>query len=311
MYDLIVIGAGPAGITAAVYAMRKRMSVLVVTGDIGGQTNWTRNIENYTGFHFISGCDLVKRFREHLQKYSIEVKEGELVTRVEKQGDVIRVTTAKGAYESKSLIIASGMLHRKLGVPGEDEYVGKGVAYCATCDAPLFADQEVAVVGGGNSALDAVLQLVKVARKIHLIDIEPRLRADRIMAEKAKESGKVVIHNRTSVTRVYGDRFVKGITIETDGHAMDLAVDGVMVEVGWIPATGFADMLHKNRRGEIIVNCDSETNVPGIFAAGDVSSVPAKQIIIACGEGAKAAIAAFVYVNELQVSSVESGIGGA
>ena len=299
MLDLIIVGAGPAGITAGIYAERKKMNFIVVTGDVGGQTNWTKNIENYTGFHIISGCDLVKRFREHMAAYNMVVKEGELATEVRKQGDVITLTTSKGQYDTKTLIIASGMTHKKLGVPGEDRFIGKGVAYCATCDAPVFAGADVAVAGGGNSALDAVLQLTKIARKIYLIDIEPELRGDPIMVAKVKKNEKVTIFHSALVKEMTGDKFLSGIRIEQKGQSSNLNVEGIFVEVGWKPATDFAaDFVERDALGEIIISSAGETNVPGVFAAGDVTSVPAKQIIIACGEGAKAALAAFHYLEK-------------
>lgn len=297
MYDLIILGAGPAGITAAIYAERKRMNFLVITGDVGGQTNWTKNVENYTGFNFISGCELVQRFKEHLGQYSVEVKEGEKAIALERKNGTITVITDKGRYETCSLIIATGMTHRKLRVPGEDRFIGRGVVYCATCDAPLFSGADVAVVGGGNSALDAVLQLDRIARKIYLIDIGLELRADPVLIEKVEASGKVTIFNRAEVKEIRGEKFVKSIIIEQDCQQQELAVEGVMVEIGWEPASGFASMLNRDKHGEIVINCGSETSVPGIFAAGDVSNVPAKQIIVATGEGAKAAIAAFNYLE--------------
>ena len=297
MYDLIIIGAGPAGITAGIYAVRKRMKVLVITGDVGGQTNWTRNIENYTGYQFIPGAELVKRFREHLKQFDIEVREGERVTSLEKKNGVASAATGKGVYEAKTAVIASGVSRRRLEVDGENRLRGKGVAYCATCDALMFSGMNVAVVGGGNSALDAVLQLAKIARKIYLIDKAPAFRADPVMVEKAKESGKVTMHGSTGIKEILGEKFVQGIRIEHAGTEETIDVEGVFVEIGWVPSSGFARTVETNEQGEIFVNCKCETNVPGIFAAGDVTNVPAKQIIVACGEGAKAAISAFNYVS--------------
>jgi alkyl hydroperoxide reductase subunit AhpF len=214
------------------------------------------------------------------------------------------VTTDNGSYEARTLVIASGMAHRKLGVPGEDRLRGKGVAYCATCDAPLFAGMDVAVVGGGNSAIDAVLQLLKIANKIYVIDRSPAFKADPILVERIMESGKVTAFHNAAITEIRGDRFVNGIAVDHAGEQKELRVEGVLVEIGWTPASGFAGTVEKNRHGEIIVDCGSKTNVPGIFAAGDVTSVPAKQIIVACGEGAKAALAAFRYVNEEVIDEV-------
>ncbi|HCJ67303.1 MAG TPA: thioredoxin-disulfide reductase [Elusimicrobia bacterium] len=298
MYDLIIVGAGQAGITASIYAARKRMNFLVITKDLGGQTILSAKVENYTGYQFIPGTELVDKFREHLEQFKIELKEGERVTLVKKDKDILKIETEKGKYETKTAVVASGRIPRKLGVEGEDEFKNRGVTYCATCDAPLFADMEVAVIGGGKAALDAVLQLIKIARKVYLMDIAPQLRADPIMVEKTKKSEKVTIYNNTKVDKIYGDKFVRGMRISRQGKSEDLAVGGIFIEIGSLPATDFVPEVAKNEIGEIIVNCRCETNIPGLFAAGDVTNVPAKQIIVACGEGAKASLSAFEYLSK-------------
>ncbi|UCD83602.1 MAG: FAD-dependent oxidoreductase [Deltaproteobacteria bacterium] len=299
MNDLIVIGAGPAGITASVYAARKRMNCLIITGDIGGQTILSSDIENYTGYHFITGVELAQKFREHLEQFKLELKVGDKVNLVKHEDGIVQVRTEKGEYQAKTLIIASGRIPRKLGVEGEDEFKNRGVTYCATCDAPLFSEMDVAVVGGGNSALDATLQLMKIANKIYLVDVADRLRADPIMVEKAKGSNKVIIYNNAKVKQISGDKFVQGIKIERDGKEEDLTVGGIFIEIGSTPASEFVKDVAKNETGEIFVNCRCETNISGIFAAGDVTDVPAKQIIVACGEGAKASLSAFDYISRL------------
>lgn len=300
LHDLIIIGAGPAGITAAVYAARKKMDFLVISKDIGGQTIWSADIENYTGFQFITGTDLVEKFTEHLKLYNVDLKHPEETVSVTKTGNIINIKTDKGEYTSKTLIIASGRMPRKLGVQGEDDYIGKGVAYCATCDAPLFSGKAVAVIGGGNSALDAVLQLVNIASKVYLIDISKVCRADPVMLEKAKKSEKVIIYNNTEIKMIKGEKFVSGLLIIHDGKELELEVNGIFIEIGSIPASDFIDDIEKNKAKEIKVNCQTGTNIPGIFTAGDVTDVYAKQIIIACGEGAKAALASFEYINKLK-----------
>jgi len=298
LYDLIIIGAGPAGITATIYAARKKMDFPVISKDIGGQAALSSDIQNYTGYQFITGPELAQKFREHLEQFKIELKEGEKVTLVKKEGEIIEVKTDKGKYETKTVVIASGRVPRKLGVKGEDEFKNRGVTYCATCDAPLFADMDVAVIGGGNAALDAVLQLIKIAKKIYLLDIASSLRADPIMVEKAKQSEKVTIYNNTKVKEIYGTNFVQGIKIEREGKTENLPVEGVFVEIGSVPASEFIQEVQKNEIGEIMVNCKCETNISGIYAAGDVTNVPAKQIIVACGEGAKAVLSAFDYLSK-------------
>lgn len=299
-YELIIIGAGPAGITAGVYAARKRMHFLMITTDIGGQASLSWEIDNYLGYQFITGPELVQKFKEHLQQFDVELREGEKVTAAEKAGDAVLIKTDKEEYSAETVIVASGRRRKKLGVEGEDEFKNKGVTYCATCDGPLFADMDVAVIGGGNAALDATLQLIKIAKRIYLIEATSQLTADRIMIQKAKESGKVFIYIGTKVKRIYGDRLVQGIEIEKDGKTESFPVGGIFIEIGSIPTSDLVAGVAKNERGEIMVNCSCETNIAGIFAAGDVTNVPAKQIIVACGEGAKACISAFDYVNRMQ-----------
>ena len=298
LYDLIIIGAGPAGITAAVYAARKKMNFLVVTGDIGGQAAWSGDIENYTGYQFITGPELASKFEEHMRKYGITVKEGEEVESLERSGTVIKTKTTKGEYESRTAIIASGKVSRELGVPGEKEFKNRGLTYCATCDGPLFAGKDVAVIGGGNSALDAALQLMKIAKKVYIINSTPKLGGDTVMREKVEASPVVSVLNGAQVAAITGDKMVSGIKIKKDGREEPLAVQGIFVEIGLIPNSGFAKGVERNEHGEIKINCKNETSVPGVFAAGDVTDVPEKQIIIAAGEGSKAALAAFKYISQ-------------
>ena len=192
-YDLIIIGAGPAGITAAVYAARKRMKFIVLTGDIGGQAAWSGDIENYTGYQFVTGPELVSKFEEHMRKYSIDFHENEEVSEIEKSGSSIKVKTRKGEYQAKAIIIASGKVSRELGVPGEKEFKNKGVTYCATCDGPIFSGKDVAVIGGGNSALDAALQMIKIAKMVYIINNTDSLSGDAVMREKVQSASNVKV----------------------------------------------------------------------------------------------------------------------
>jgi NADH-dependent peroxiredoxin subunit F len=298
MYDLIIIGAGPAGITAGVYAARKRMSVLVVSKDIGGQAAISGDVENYTGNQFITGPELAQKFEEHMRSFDIVLKEGETAEEIRKTGDRVLIRTDKASYESRTVIIASGKRSRQLDVAGEKEFRNKGISYCATCDAPLFGGKSVAVIGGGNSALDAALQLVKIARHIYVINIAAALGGDAVMLEKVNESKVVTVLNNTRVTAVFGGKMVEGIEIETEGALEKLAVEGVFIEIGLMPNSEFSNDLEKNRFGEIKVDGGNRTNLEGIFAAGDVTDVAEKQIIIAAGEGAKAALSAFKYLSQ-------------
>lgn len=297
IYDLVIIGAGPAGITAAVYAARKKMDILVITKDIGGQASLSGDIQNYTGYQFITGPELVIKFEEHMRKFNFEIKENEKVKElISKQGTFL-VKTDKDNYQAKTVIVASGKRSRELGVTGEREFRNKGLTYCATCDGPLFAGKDVAVIGGGNSALDAALQLIKIANHIYIINIANNLSGDGIMQEKVRADHKVSIFNNSRVKEVLGDSFVQAVKVEEDKEEKILAVQGIFVEIGLIPNSEFAPSLEKNERKEIIVNQRNETNIPGIFAAGDVTNVPEKQIIIAAGEGAKAVLSAFRYLS--------------
>jgi thioredoxin-disulfide reductase len=299
IYDLIIVGAGPAGITASVYAARKRIDFLVVTGDIGGQTAWSGDIENYTGYQFITGPELVRKFEEHMRSYDANVKEGEGVIEVERLGEVISIKTNHAhEYQARTVIIASGKRSKELGVPGEKEFKNKGVTYCATCDGPLFSGKTVAVIGGGNSALDAVLQLERIARKVYLVNNAPRLRGDTIMRQKVENSGNVEILNDSAVITILGDKFVNSLTVKSGKEERSLAVEGIFVEIGLKPNSDFVKAVEKNDLGEIKVNNRNETNVPGIFAAGDVTDVPEKQIVIAAGEGSKACLSAFRYLAQ-------------
>jgi NADH-dependent peroxiredoxin subunit F len=298
MFDLIVIGAGPAGITAGVYAARKKLEFLVISRDIGGQAAWSGDVENYTGYQFISGPELAAKFEEHMRKYGIAVREQEAVSRIDKTGDSIHVATDRGVYEARTVIIASGKRTRELNVPGEKEFKNKGLTYCATCDGPLFSSKTVAVVGGGNSALDAVMQLMRIAKKVYLINILDKVSGDAVMREKIEQAENVSILNNSRVIAILGEKMVSGIKIMKRQEEETLVLQGVFVEIGLLPNSEFVPQIERNNLGEIKINCHNETNIPGIFAAGDVTDVPEKQIIIAAGEGAKAALGAFRYLAQ-------------
>ncbi|KJJ85430.1 Alkyl hydroperoxide reductase subunit F [Candidatus Omnitrophus magneticus] len=299
IYDVIVIGAGPAGITASIYAVRKGLNTLIVTKDIGGQTAWSGDIENYVGYQFITGIDLTSKFEEHMKKYNIEIKEGYDLNRLEQSSGVFKIFSLDQVFLSKSVIIATGKRSRKLGVEGEDEFRNRGVAYCATCDGPVFAGKITAVIGGGNSALEAVLQLIGIAKHVYLINIAQELTGDAVIREKILNAPNLTVMNNTRVTKINGSKFVESISVEQGGNAEIIPLNGIFIEIGLSPNTDFESSLLKNEQNEIIVNFRNETNIPGVFAAGDVTNVPEKQIIIAAGEGAKAALAAFRYVMKI------------
>ncbi|MBU1894288.1 MAG: FAD-dependent oxidoreductase [Candidatus Omnitrophica bacterium] len=298
IHDLIIIGAGPAGITAAVYASRNKLDTLLVTEDIGGQAAWSGDIENYTGYQFITGVELAGKFEEHMKKYATEVKENEPVSKMWKEGEKVCIETLKNIYFAKTAIIASGKKSKELEVPGEREFKNKGLTYCAICDGPLFEGKDVAVIGGGNSALDAGLQLIKIAKKVYMLNITAELGGDAIMREKLMKADNFSIINSAEVTEIFGEKLVKGLKYKKQSSQNELLVQGVFVEIGLIPNSEFIKDVDKNKYGEIVVNCRTETSVPGIFAAGDVTDVPEKQIIIAAGEGAKAALEVFRFLSK-------------
>ena len=296
--DLIIIGAGPAGITAAVYAARKRLNFMVISRDIGGQAAWSGEIENYTGYQLISGPELAIKFKEHMEKYSFDLKEGVGVTKVEKDTAGFKVITDKaGEFVSKTLIVASGKRPRLLNVPGEAKFKNKGLTFCATCDGPLFSGKDTAVIGGGNSGLDAALQMMKISPKVYLINNTPALTGDPVMQEKVTAASNVEIINNAKVKEVQGDKFLNALVIEQNGKMRKINVQGTFVEIGLVPNSEFINIANKNKKGEIQINCAAETSVPGLLAAGDVTDVPAKQIVVAAGDGAKATMAAFKYLS--------------
>ncbi len=302
MYDLIIIGAGPAGITAAIYAARKRLNFLVISKNIGGQTLLSPTVENYVGYHYLSGADLIKKFEEHMKDYNIEVRQ-ENVENIEKSGETIKVISDKGSYETRAVIIASGKRYKSLNVPGEKEFLGKGVSYCSTCDAPLFAGKNVVVVGGGNAALTTALQLTKFVNRLYVVNIAPNLTGDKIMRERLRQ-GKVEIFNSSEMLEIHGDKFVTAVRIKTGKKEKSIDVQGVFVEIGLVPNVGFAGIVKRNMHDEIMISRSTQmykenmTSVAGIFAAGDVTDVPEKQIIVAAGEGAKAVLAVDDYLSK-------------
>lgn len=232
-----------------------------------------------------------------MRQYGIAIHENEPVIALQKQEGSFLVKTGKTDYFTRAVIIASGKWSRELGVPGEKEFKNKGLTYCATCDGPLFAGKETAVIGGGNSALDAALQLIRISPKVYIINQSSALSGDAIMRQKVEAAGNVVVLNNTVVSAVLGDKMVTALKIKNNNREQEIPVQGVFVEIGLIPNSGFAALIKKNELGEIEVDCRNFTSVEGVFAAGDVTNVVEKQIIIAAGEGAKAALSAARYLS--------------
>lgn len=307
MYDLIIIGGGPAGITAGIYAVRQNLKTLLVTKNFGGQmARKTVAIENYPGFEEISGQTLIKKFEKHLKKQrNVEIERDE-VGKIKKRGGIFFVKTeSKKMFRAKAVIVASGADPRPLEAPGEKEFIGRGVSYCTNCDGPLFADKTVAVVGGGNAGFEAAVFLSRIAKKIYILERGARAKADENNLKRAKKSGRVELIASAVLKEIKGRKFVESIIYEKSGNRSRsaalkaLKVDGVFVEIGSVPATGFVkDLVDFNERDEIKIDLTTcGTKTPGLFAAGDVTVVPLKQIVVAAGEGAKAAIGAYNYLR--------------
>jgi alkyl hydroperoxide reductase subunit F len=302
MYELIIVGGGPAGMTAAVYAARKQLNTLLISGDIGGQVMWTNSVENYMGYQFIEGDELIARFQKQVDQFPIDQKIGQKVTQIRKIDGGLEVVSEKGdTYQGKAVILASGKRPRRLNVAGETELTGRGVTYCSICDGPEYAGQRVAVIGGGNSALEAVLDVVKVAEHVYMVSVTP-LTGDPIMIDKLSDAHNLTIYTEQQTEKIIGENTVEGIVIKDlkTGNNKQLDVTGVFIEVGLVPNSDMVkELLKLNQVGEVPININCETEVPGFFAAGDVSTAPEKQIIIAAGEGAKAALRAHRYLRML------------
>jgi len=303
IYDLIIIGGGPAGITAGIYAARKKLKALLITKEWGGQMTKATEIGNWPGTKMISGNDLIKQMSEHLKMFEIEIKEGKEVIDIDKKGDIFTVRDNDQAYEAKTVIIATGKIPRTLNIPGEEEYKGKGVSFCATCDAPMFKDKEVAVIGGGNAGFATAIDLIKYAKKIYILEFFPEMKGDLVTKEKLEKTGKVEFILNVALKEIKGNKFVESLTYEDRKTSKDyeIKVEGIFISIGMMPKVGFAQKLVElNKIGEIVIDKDNYTKTSGLFAAGDITDIKYEQIVIAAGEGAKAALAATEYLKNKQ-----------
>ncbi|MFC2001886.1 FAD-dependent oxidoreductase [Chloroflexota bacterium] len=306
MYDLMIIGGGPAGLCASVYAARKQLKTLLISVDTGGQINNTWGVENYLGYQFIEGPELISKFQTQVSQFPIDQKIGHKVSHLEKiEGGFEALTEAGERYQARAVIFAAGKSPRKLNVPGEAEHTGRGVTYCAICDGPVFTGQRVAVVGGGNSAIEAVLDMVKIAEHVDLVSLTP-LTADPVLTNQLADAKNLSIFIEYQTVKIEGEGLVAGMVAGMVIKALKseeekrLDVAGVFIEIGLIPNSGaLKGILDLNKAGEVPVSCSGETSLPGLFAAGDVTDVPEKQIIVAAGEGAKAALQAHRYLQRL------------
>lgn len=300
MYDAIIVGAGAAGLTAAIYTCRKKLKTLIVSIDVGGQTNLTSHIENYPGTGPMHGAELMRRFQDEAIGFGAELIMGK-VNKVDKIENSFRVGLTNGEeYECKALILAYGKVPRSLGIEGEEKFMGRGVTTCVTCDAPLYKNRDTVVIGGGNSAVEGALELATLARKVYLVHRRDKFRADEITVEKLKEHNNIEIVLNNVVTKIAGDKNVEGVEVENINtkEKKFLKVDGVFIEIGYAVDTSFVQHLVKvNDKKEIIVDDICNTSHPGIFACGDITPVPYKQTVIAAGEGSKAALECYRWLT--------------
>lgn len=300
LQDVTVIGGGPAGVSAAIYSARKGLNVVLVADRIGGQVKDTMDIENLISVSKTTGPKLAGALQAHMQDYDITIKEHLTVKTIE-GGPVKKVTLTSGeVIYSKTVIVATGAKWRELGIPGEKENIGNGVAYCPHCDGPFFKGKDVAVVGGGNSGIEAALDLAGIAKSVTVFEFMPELKADKVLVEKAVEKANISILTNVATREIQATAGkVSGMQYldRVSGEVKLQELDGVFVQIGLLPNSEFiADIVERTPFGEVVVNERCETSVAGIYACGDVTTVPYKQIIISMGEGAKASLSAFDYL---------------
>jgi len=308
VYDLVIVGSGPAGMTAAIFAARHGLNFKLITKDIGGMANLAPQVETYPGCPHLSGYSLMKEFQKQLEEYKVKIEEGEEVQQIIKKKNYFSIKTNRALYETLSVIIATGRRDKELGIKGEKKYFGKGLSYCAICDSPVFKGKTVAVIGGGRSGLLSTMFMLKMMPKIYIIEKESELGGPELTAEIAKyinivkNAKNVEILTDTKVLEIIGNKFVKGIIVSQEGKKKEIPIDAVFIEIGYEPNSDFVKGFVKlNRRKEIIVDKNSQTSIAGIYAAGDVTDIIGKQIIIACGEGANALVQVSAYIEKAKL----------
>ncbi len=308
MFDLIIIGGGPAGISAGIYAGRKKIKSLLITDMFGGQSVVSADIQNFIGVKSISGFDLAQQMEGHLRaQEGIEIAEGDRVSSIEEKTEggkkwfLIKTEGGK-TFESRTILLAAGSRRRKINVPGEKEFDGKGVAYCATCDAPMFKDKRVIVVGGGNAGLESARDLLEYAREVNIFDYKDALKGDPVTIEKIQSNPKAKIFTRTQLSEIIGDTLVRGVKYKDTktGEEKTMDIDGVFIEIGWIPNSDLASgLVEVNETNEIKVNHRTQqTSNPQIWAAGDIADVLYKQNNISMGDAIKAVLNIHEFLNK-------------
>ena len=300
LYDVTVIGTGPAATSAAIYAVRKGLNVAMIGVKVGGQVLDTNDIENIIGTTTTTGAKYAESLEKHMKEYPIAFKDGHLVKEVKKDGkNKVLVTDDGKEYRTKTVIVATGAKHRHLGIPGEEEFTGKGVHFCTTCDGPFYKGLDVTIVGGGNSGVEAALDMSGIAKSVTLIEFMPELKADQVLQDKLAERENITVHKNTATKEVKVTEFVEKIVYANRDTNEDVEVkmDGLFIEIGLSANTSVVEgVVERNKIGEIIIDENNMTSEKGIFAAGDCTTVKHKQIVIAVGEGAKAALSAFNYL---------------
>lgn len=298
-FDVVVVGGGPAGASAAIYSARKGLKTAVLAERIGGQVQDTKGIENLIGTKYTEGPQLAAQLAAHMKEYPITILEHRRVERIENAAEKVKTLHIEGGefIKTKSLIVATGAKWRELNVPGEKEYIGRGVAFCPHCDGPMYKGKDIAVVGGGNSGVEAAIDLAGIVKTVTVFEYNDTLKADNVLVEKLKSLPNVSIITNAATKEVVGDggKVVKlAYEHRESGERINHELDGIFVQIGLLPNSGFVkEIVETTRFGEIVIDVKGRTNVPGIYACGDVTTVPYKQIVIAMGEGAKAALASF------------------
>jgi len=299
-YDLLIIGGAAAGLTAGLYAARRALKTLVISKDLGGQVSTTPTVENYPGFiEPQGGYDLMERFKKQAEKWGSEFKMAEVAS-LKKEGEIFKVETSVGEIEARAVILAFGKKSRHLGITNEGEFDGKGISYCVTCDGPLFKDKVTAVVGGGNAAVEAAEILSKIARKVYLIHRGDKFKAEAVNVDRIKDRDNVEFVLNTTVKSAHGDGMLTHVmTQNKDGGEKKLELDGLFVEIGFeVKADFVKDLVETDEQNQIITDPKQQTKTPGLFAAGDLTTNPYKQIVISAGEGCTAALAAYEYLEQ-------------